>query len=106
LQPGRSRSHGVVLGNQRWPVAPLRSVEEPQPTVVALPRPAGSRQHCVVVLAWSRWLRWRHSVATCPESSHLHLGSKCRRYGPDTKESIHYLQRRVSRPSWVRPLDA
>jgi hypothetical protein len=30
---------------------PLTAGEEPQPTAAALPRQAGSRQHCVVVLA-------------------------------------------------------
>jgi hypothetical protein len=31
--------------------SPLDGLEEPQPTTAALPRQAGSRQHCVVVLA-------------------------------------------------------
>jgi hypothetical protein len=45
-------------------VAPWRPVEEPQPAVVALPRQAVFRQHCIVVLAWWRWRR-RHSFAAC-----------------------------------------
>jgi hypothetical protein len=75
LQPGRPRSHGTTSGNQRRPIAPWRSVEEPQPMTAALHHQAGSRQHCVVVLAWWRRRRRRHSVATRPESPHLHLGS-------------------------------
>jgi hypothetical protein len=41
---------------------PWRSVEQPQPAAAALPHQPGSRQHCVLVLAWWRW--WQHSVAT------------------------------------------
>jgi hypothetical protein len=40
-----------------------------------LPHQVGSWQHRVVVLDWWRRRR-RYSVATRPESPHLHLGSR------------------------------
>jgi hypothetical protein len=36
-------------------------VEEPQPVAATLPHLPGSREHCMVVLAWWWWRR--HSVA-------------------------------------------